>query len=82
MRACRKHSIWTGWTGRTRPVALLRQAQADNPTAVEPVIALGDIYRGKEKYAEAALEYTHAIALAGKPLPSHWSIYYARGHLQ
>lgn len=60
-------------------VALLREAQADNPTAVEPVIALGDIYRGKEKYAEAALEYTHAIALAGKPSPSHWSIYYARG---
>ena len=60
-------------------VTVLRKAQAANPTAVEPVIALGDIYRGKEKYAEAALEYTNAIALAGKPAPSHWTIYYARG---
>ena len=60
-------------------VAVLRKAQADNPKAVEPIIALGDIYRGKEKYAEAALEYTRALALAGKPDPSHWTIYYARG---
>ncbi|MEN6543365.1 tetratricopeptide repeat protein [Parvibaculum sp.] len=59
--------------------AVLRKAQADNPKAVEPIIALGDIYRGKEKYAEAALEYTRALALAGKPDPSHWTIYYARG---
>ncbi|HEY4344446.1 MAG TPA: tetratricopeptide repeat protein, partial [Parvibaculum sp.] len=39
----------------------------------------GDIYRGKEKYAEAAAEYTKAIEKAGTPAPSHWSLYYARG---
>ena len=60
-------------------VKVLRQMSADDPAALDPVIALGDIYRGKEKYAEAAAEYTRAITLAGKPESARWSLYYARG---
>lgn len=60
-------------------VAVLKEAASDDPKAVEPIVALGDIYRGKEKYAEAAAEYTRAIGIVGKPDPSHWSLYYARG---
>ena len=60
-------------------IAVLRKASADDPNSIDPIVALGDIYRGKEKYAEAGIEYTRAIALAGKPAPSHWTLYYARG---
>lgn len=60
-------------------VAVLRQAAKDDPKSIEPVVALGDLYRGKEKYAEAGAEYSRAIALAGEPSPAHWTLYYARG---
>lgn len=60
-------------------VAVLRQAAKDDPTSIEPVVALGDLYRGKEKYAEAGAEYSRAIAIAGEPSPAHWTLYYARG---
>lgn len=60
-------------------VKVLRAMLNEDPKALEPVIALGDIYRGKEKYAEAAAEYTRAITLAGEPVPARWSLYYARG---
>jgi tetratricopeptide (TPR) repeat protein len=60
-------------------IAVLRDLSEEEPKAIEPMVALGDIYRGKEKYAEAAAEYTHAIEMAGAPAPSHWSLYYARG---
>ncbi len=60
-------------------IAVLRKLSAEEPKALEPMVALGDIYRGKERYAEAAAEYGHAISIAGAPAPSHWSLYYARG---
>lgn len=60
-------------------IAVLRAYAADNPNAIEPMVALGDIYRSKENYAEAAAQYSHAIEVAGKTAPSHWSLYYARG---
>lgn len=60
-------------------IAVLRALSAEEPNALEPMVALGDIYRGKERYAEAAAEYGHAISIAGAPAPSHWSLYYARG---
>ena len=60
-------------------IDVLRKLSAEEPNALEPMVALGDIYRGKERYAEAAAEYGHAISIAGAPAPSHWSLYYARG---
>lgn len=60
-------------------VAVLEELSRDNPKAVEPMTALGDIYRGKEQYAQAAAEYSRAITLAGEPSPANWSLYYARG---
>ncbi|HEY4345062.1 MAG TPA: tetratricopeptide repeat protein, partial [Parvibaculum sp.] len=64
---------------QSEAVAVLRDLSEEEPNAIEPMVALGDIYRGKEKYAEAAAEYTKAIGKAGTPAPSHWSLYYARG---
>mgnify|MGYP003642682889 CR=1 FL=1 len=60
-------------------IAMLKALAAEDPKSVEPYVALGDIYRAKENYAEAAAQYAHALQLAGSPQPSHWSLYYARG---
>lgn len=60
-------------------IAMLKALAAQDPKAIEPYVALGDIYRAKEKYAEAAAEYTHALQMAGSQQPSQWSLYYARG---
>ncbi len=61
-------------------IAVLRALSADNPKSIDPITALGDIYRVKERYAEAAVEYTRAIAIAGTPpKPADWPLYYARG---
>jgi tetratricopeptide (TPR) repeat protein len=60
-------------------IAMLTSLAKDEPTSIEPFVALGDIYRSKENYAEAFKQYDHAIALAGAPKPGHWSLYYARG---
>jgi len=41
--------------------------------------ALGDLYRGKERYQDAAAAYDKAIAAAGAPEASRWGLFYARG---
>ncbi len=60
-------------------IAMLKALAAEDPKSIEPYVALGEIYRAKENYAEAAAQYAHALQLAGNPEPSHWSLYYARG---
>lgn len=60
-------------------IAMLKALAAETPDAIEPYVALGDIYRAKENYAEAAAQYAHALQMAGNPQPSDWSLYYARG---
>jgi len=42
-------------------------------------MALGDTYRGQERYAEAAEAYTRAIDLIPEPAKTHWFLFYARG---
>lgn len=58
---------------------VLRSLARDYPDRIEPYVALGDIHRAKEKYAEAAAEYQRAIELAGEPAERDWTLYYARG---
>ncbi len=60
-------------------VRVLQRLARDNPDRIEPLVALGDIHRAKEKYAEAAAEYERAIILAGEPAERDWTLYYARG---
>jgi Flp pilus assembly protein TadD len=43
------------------------------------LVALGNIYRSKKAYAEAAEAYSGAIKAAGAPNPGHWSLFYSRG---
>lgn len=60
-------------------VALLQDLAERDPDAIEPVVTLGDILRGREDYEEAATYYARAMEIAGEPQPRHWSLYYARG---
>ncbi|NIJ41721.1 tetratricopeptide (TPR) repeat protein [Parvibaculum indicum] len=59
--------------------ALLRDLVEEHPRQVDPLVALGDIYRSKEDYASAEAEYEKAIALVETPSRSDWTLYYARG---
>lgn len=59
--------------------ARLEKAIAERPNDLDAIAALGNIYRGREKFAEAAEAYTRGIALIEEPNPSHWRIFYFRG---
>lgn len=52
---------------------------ARNPKDVDAITALGNVYRNRKKFAEAAEAYTKALDVAGTPTPGNWAIYYARG---
>ena len=58
---------------------VLRRLAREFPSRIEPHVALGDIHRAKENYAEAAAEYHRAIEIAGVPAERDWTLYYARG---
>ncbi len=60
-------------------IALLKQTNARLTDHTEPLIALGNIYRSKKAFAEAAEAYSGALQSIGAPNQSHWSIYYSRG---
>ena len=60
-------------------IAMLQALAKADANSIEPYVALGDIYRAKEKYAEAAEQYTHALSVAGKEKREHWTLYYALG---
>jgi tetratricopeptide (TPR) repeat protein len=60
-------------------VKVLRQLSKAHPGDIRPIDALANILRGRERYAEAILEYDKIIPMLGKPQPSHWHYWYARG---
>ena len=57
----------------------LEAVVAKNPKDVRAIMALGDILRSNEKYAEAAEVYTKAIDIIGTPTSANWMLYYFRG---
>ncbi|QFR35157.1 tetratricopeptide repeat protein [Ancylobacter sp. TS-1] len=59
--------------------ATLEKVVADNPTDQRSIMALGDVLRSNEKFAEAALVYTKAIDQLQTPAASDWMLYYFRG---
>ncbi len=60
-------------------IVLLKQTNTRLTDHTEPLIALGNIYRSKKAFAEAAEAYSGALQSIGAPNQSHWSIYYSRG---
>ena len=57
----------------------LRAMAAEQPEKSEPLINLGDILRGHEKFVEAVQAYDQGIARIEKLEKRHWSVLYARG---
>lgn len=65
---------------RTREsISALRNLVTENPADADAHIALGDLLRGRERYAEAVEAYDKAVDLVENPETRHWVLYYARG---
>ncbi|MFN6977888.1 MAG: tetratricopeptide repeat protein, partial [Gemmobacter sp.] len=63
---------------RDEAVAVLRGLSGTYGDYAQAHIALGDMLRRQDMFAEAAAAYGRAIALLGPPEPRHWSLYYSR----
>ncbi len=64
-----------------RPQALRRLGNivTTNPTDIDAISVLGDLYRTDKQYQAAADTYTKALALTGGTSPGDWRFYYVRG---
>ena len=57
----------------------LHDSVVADPTNLDAVVALADMQRASQLYAEAAETYTIAIGLIGGDHPQDWRFYYLRG---
>jgi tetratricopeptide (TPR) repeat protein len=57
----------------------LNDVIAKNPDDLEAITALGNIYRSRKEYKEAAEVYSKAIAKIKEPTKQNWSLFYFRG---
>ena len=60
-------------------IAEFRRVAAAYPTASQPPARLGDMLRGRQRWAEAAAAYDEAIRRVPAPVAGHWPLFYARG---
>jgi len=67
--------------GRTEEsLAALRSLAAAFPDRPQPHARIGDVLRGRKRFAEAAEAYAEALARIPRPLPQRaWAVLYARG---
>ena len=67
--------------GRTEDaIATLEALAAERPARPDALIALGDLLRNKERFAQAVGAYDRAIARIGAQIePRHWAVLYSRG---
>jgi tetratricopeptide (TPR) repeat protein len=81
-----------GWAARLRAAANLQALDktdqaisdlkamaAERPDRMQPLVQLGDILRGKSRFAEAVEAYDQAVARIGKQDSRQWVIFYSRG---
>ena len=59
--------------------AVLEKRIKEDPRDIEAIRALGDMYRGRERFEEGAVTYGRAIALLGAIEERHWTLFYFRG---
>ncbi|WP_158498885.1 tetratricopeptide repeat protein [Magnetospira sp. QH-2] len=57
----------------------LRAMARDYPDEADPLISLGDVLRGRDRYAEAVEAYDDALKRIGTVHQDHWSFFYTRG---
>jgi tetratricopeptide (TPR) repeat protein len=60
-------------------VAELKRMAAERPNSPQALIELGDILRGRSKFADAVEAYDSAIARINPIGSQHWSLLYSRG---
>jgi len=66
--------------GRTdEAIKMLEAMAAERPDRTEALLALGQVLRIKERFADAAKVYDRAIARVRNPDARAWSLFYARG---
>lgn len=58
---------------------LLRELARERPRDPEPLSELGDMYRKRDRFAEAVEAYDATFARIGTPEPRHWRLLYVRG---
>ena len=64
-----------------RPEAIRRLSNivTTNPTDVDAISVLGDLYRTDKQYQAAADAYSKALGVTGGSTPGDWRFYYVRG---
>lgn len=60
-------------------IDLLEEVIARNSQDQEAIVALGNILRGRERFAEAAAAYSRAIDRLSEPEARDWALFYFRG---
>lgn len=66
--------------GKTEEAVTLLRALADQkPERVDALVALGDLLRGEERFAEAGEAYSRAIERITSFERPHWRLFYVRG---
>ena len=60
-------------------VTMLRALAAERPERSDPLIALADLLRGKERWLESVAAYDEAFARIDELSRRHWRALYARG---
>lgn len=59
--------------------ALLTQMAAERVERYDAPMALGNLYRREERFADAAAAYDQAVARVAAPAERHWALFYFRG---
>jgi tetratricopeptide (TPR) repeat protein len=60
-------------------IARLRSMVAEKADRIDAALALADLMRSKERYADAVTAYSTAISRLKQPEERHWAIYFGRG---
>ncbi|MBC8158528.1 MAG: tetratricopeptide repeat protein [Alphaproteobacteria bacterium] len=60
-------------------VAHLRELAAEKPSEAQPLITIGNILRGRDRFAEAVVVYDEAFTRIPKLEKHQWSLLYFRG---
>lgn len=75
-----RRAMFTERAGNSEDAARdLEQIGRDYPDSPLPLAQLGDLLRGKNRYAEAIGAYDRAIGRVRAPQRSAWPLFYARG---
>jgi tetratricopeptide (TPR) repeat protein len=59
--------------------AQLETLLVENPQDIEAILALGNLLRGRKKFAECAEVYSKGVATVGEAQKSDWLLFYFRG---